>query len=304
MSAKKLKTMTVNYHDFIHPEDAAARKQLESIPGFETVVRYFMDVGIETYLHGTFMAEKIRLSPTQLPELYEKLPPICKIFGIPEPEFYLEMNPVPNAYTVGVKKTFVVVTSSLLEMCQGDELSAIIAHECGHIVCDHCLYTTMANYLLVIASMLPIVGNLVKPIDLGLKYWSRRAEFSADRAALVHAESEQPVVNALLRLTGGPEQFTGRINVEEYARQAEAYHNLKQNSTWHTLLQNVAIMNRTHPFSAVRISELVAWGKSNEFLKLKNAIKNTKHAAHCTACGAYTPPHSNFCKMCGSKINK
>lgn len=82
------------------------------------------------------MASTIRLSPTQFPEIYKHLPPICERLGIQEPEFYLEMNPTPNAYTAGDTRVFIVVTSSLVEMMDDEELDAILAHECGHCNLD------------------------------------------------------------------------------------------------------------------------------------------------------------------------
>ena len=79
--------------DFIHPEDAAALRKLESIPGFPALVKKFYALGYEKFFYGTNMASNIRLSENQLPELYRHLPPICRKLGIAEPEFYLEMNP-------------------------------------------------------------------------------------------------------------------------------------------------------------------------------------------------------------------
>ena len=121
--------------EFIHPEDAAALRQLESIPGFPTIAKKVLELGYEKLRYGINMASTIRLSPTQLPELYRHLPPICERLGIKEPEFYLEMNPVPNAYTSGDTRVFIVVTSGLVEMMDDEELDAILAHECGRILC-------------------------------------------------------------------------------------------------------------------------------------------------------------------------
>ena len=78
--------------EFIHPEDAAALRQLESIPGFPTIAKKVLELGYEKLRYGINMASTIRLSPTQLPELYRHLPPICERLGIKEPEFYLEMK--------------------------------------------------------------------------------------------------------------------------------------------------------------------------------------------------------------------
>lgn len=133
--------------EFIHPEDAAALRQLESIPGFPAIAKKVLELGYEKLKCGLNMASTIRLSPTQLPELYRHLPPICERLDIKEPEFYLEMNPVPNAYTSGDTRVFIAVTSGLVEMMDDEELDAILAHECGHILCRHVVYKMVADYL-------------------------------------------------------------------------------------------------------------------------------------------------------------
>ena len=73
--------------DFIHPEDAAALEALQKIPVLPKVVKSFLDIGIEQLTTGLNMAMKVRLSPTQLPELYHILPPICELLDIKEPDF-------------------------------------------------------------------------------------------------------------------------------------------------------------------------------------------------------------------------
>ena len=145
--------------EFIHPEDAAALRQLESIPGFPALVRKVMSLGLEPLRYGMNMATNIRLSPTQLPELYHHLPPICEKLGIDEPEFYLQMDPMPNAWTFGDTRIFITITSGLVEMMDNEELDAVIAHECGHILCRHVLYHNMAQYLLDGMDSLGLLGS-------------------------------------------------------------------------------------------------------------------------------------------------
>ena len=289
----------VKYQDFIHPEDDAARQQMEAIPGFQTVAKYFMELGVEKMLHGLFMAEKIRLSPTQLPELYKKLPPICEKFNIREPEFYLEMDPAPNAYTTGDKQTFLVITSGLLDSCNDEELTAVIAHECGHILCRHVFYRTVANFFVFAASALGLVGKLAAPIEFALNYWSRRSELSADRASLVYTGEHLSMVNALLRLTGGPEHLTGKINIQEYAEQAKHYYELRENSMWHKFLQGVAILDKDHPFSAVRVNELMKWSASEDFQRLRKIMQEYDDMKECSFCSRYNEKENKFCRYCG-----
>ena len=106
----------MQYTEFIHPEDAAALKALKAIPMLSTIVKKVMDVGAEQLQTGLNMASKVRLSPTQLPQLYNILPPICEQLEIKEPEFYLEMNPSPTAYAFGDTQTAITITSALVDM--------------------------------------------------------------------------------------------------------------------------------------------------------------------------------------------
>ena len=68
-----------------------------------------------------------------------------KKLGIDIPEIYLELDVVPNAYTYGDTKPFIVITSGLLETMPM-EYYDVIAHECGHIACIILYYTTIANF--------------------------------------------------------------------------------------------------------------------------------------------------------------
>lgn len=294
----------LNYKDFIHPEDEAARLQMEALPGFQTVTKYFIELGLEKMIHGLFMAEKIRLSPQQIPNVYNMLVPICRKFEIDEPEFYLEMNPQPNAYTTGDKQTFMVVTSGLLQTCNDEELTAVLAHECGHILCRHVFYSTVAHFLVFFVNAMGLLGKLVVPIEYSLNYWSRRSELSADRASVVYAGESAPMTNALLRITGGPKSITGEINVEEYAKQAKHYDELRENSKWHKFLQGVAILERDHPFSAVRISELMKWSNSNEFKQLRQTFIDQENMVRCRRCNNLNHKNNHFCRFCGNPITE
>ena len=77
----------MNSNNYTHPEDAAALRNLKAIPGFPALVKKTMEFGYERAIYGENMASRIRLSPTQLPEIYNRLPPICQKLGISEPNF-------------------------------------------------------------------------------------------------------------------------------------------------------------------------------------------------------------------------
>ena len=191
--------------DFIHPEDAAALQQMESIPGFPTFVKGILSLGLERLQYGMNMASSVRLSEQQLPEIYKHLPPICQKLGINIPEFYLSMDPQPNAWTFGDTRIFVTVTSGLLEMMDDEELDAVLAHECGHILCRHVLYHSVARYILSGIDSLGVLGKLTIPIQLAFLYWQRKSELSCDRAGAI-VTSPEVVSRTMARLAAGPKE--------------------------------------------------------------------------------------------------
>ncbi|MEE0992338.1 MAG: M48 family metallopeptidase [Bacteroidales bacterium] len=287
--------------EFIHPEDAAALRQLESIPGFPALVKKVLALGLEQLQYGINMASAIRLSPKQLPELYKHLPPICERLGIEEPEFYLQMNPMPNAFTFGDTKIFITITSGLVEMLDDEELDAVIAHECGHILCRHVLYNSLANYLKLGADALGILGNLTAPVEYALYYWNRKSELSCDRCAAI-VTSPQVVARVMARLAGGPRSLTERISSIEWAKQADEYDQIRNSNLWNKALQISAVLSMSHPFAAVRVREILRWEHSPQYAQLKQSPLLNPGAKTCNACGKVVNDDWTFCKHCGNKL--
>lgn len=285
--------------DFIHPEDAAALRQLENIPGFPTLVKKFYALGYEKLMYGTNMASNIRLSEKQLPELYRHLPPICQTLGIEEPEFYLEMNPMPNAYTFGDSKIFITLTSGLVEMLSDEEIDAVIAHECGHILCRHVLYHNMANLLLNGADALGLLEMITVPIKYAILYWQRKSELSCDRAGAI-ITSPETVSRVMVRLAGGPKSITSNVNIEEWAKQADLYETIRNDGMWNKALQTYAIMGTDHPFAAVRVREILKWGNSQAYANILAHINNDTYG--CPNCHHPIESEWKFCRHCGAKL--
>lgn len=288
--------------DFIHPEDAAALRQMESIPGFAALVKKVLAIGLENLQYGINMASNIRLSERQLPQIYNHLPPICRRMGIPEPEFYLKMDPYPNAWTYGDTRIYIVVTSALLDMMNDEELDAIIAHECGHILCRHVLYHTVADWISSGVANLGILGTLSTPIQFAMLYWQRKSELSADRAASI-ITSPEVVASTMARLSGGPKSITSQINLDEWAKQADKYDQIQNSGLWNKALQLSQIAQLNHPFSAVRVREILKWGRSEQYKMIKKGgtIVGTIGGA-CPCCGTPIEKDWQFCRNCGCKL--
>jgi len=285
----------------MHPEDAAALRQLESIPGFPAFVKSFLSLGFETLQYGINMASAVRLSEKQLPNLYRHLPPICEKLGIDVPEFYLSMDPCPNAWTFGDSRIFITVTSGLVDMMDDEELDAVIAHECGHILCHHVLYHSVARYILQGIDALGLLGKLTIPIQLAFLYWQRKSELSCDRAGAI-VTSPEVVSRTMARLAAGPKTITKEIDMGQWALQADKYDEIWNSNTWNKALQIYAISGQNHPFSAVRVREVLKWGQSKEYKNIQAALMAGDSAARCPRCHQIVDEGWTFCKHCGQKL--
>ena len=100
-----------------------------------------------------------------------------------------------------------------METLPEELIPSVLAHECGHIACRHCLYTTMGRFILSEAvSLLGLDGLAILPIQMAFSYWMRCSELSADRAAALCDGNADKVVETCLRFAGFDKDILGEIN--------------------------------------------------------------------------------------------
>jgi Zn-dependent protease with chaperone function len=146
--------------DVLHPFDQAARRRLESMP--------------------------------ELPALLPALPPVdpVDVPGLPS-ELRPMVGPICAAFAVAEPTTMHVETAELIGHLAPDEIEAVLAHECGHVLLDHVAYRTLLDDPAVPA-----------PVRGALAAWARAAELSADRAAAAYQGGADAVTRVLFRLAG------------------------------------------------------------------------------------------------------
>ena len=96
-------------------------------------------------------------------------------------------NAFPNAYTLAIagKQPFIMLNTSLLELLSEEELQCVIAHELGHLKCDHGMWLTVGNVLATsTTNFLPVISGA---IEEALFRWMRAAELTCDRCIVVHS---------------------------------------------------------------------------------------------------------------------
>jgi Zn-dependent protease with chaperone function len=185
------------------------------------------------------------------------------------PELYLEQTPAVNAYTQGDSIVSITLTTGLVEAMTDLQIRAVLAHEVAHVACHHVLYPTLGDLLLTAGSdLLGLGGLLTAPLRLPLYQWLRMSELSCDRAAALCLGDPQPMLEALMILAGGKESRFGPLNLESYIRQAETYAKETDESLLSKGLQYISVVGQTHPFLSMRVSELLAFSRSDRCKQL------------------------------------
>src|SRR5437763_9202363 len=140
-----------------HPYDRSALNALQKVPGLDLIVRKFIELFPERVAYIQNVAQTVRVTKRQCPQLYVQLREACAILDMREPEIYVAHNPLPNAWTSGHDHPYIIITSELLDLMSEDEIMAVIGHELGHIKSGHVLYRTIA---LSITLLMTIVGDM------------------------------------------------------------------------------------------------------------------------------------------------
>lgn len=257
---------------FRHPIDTQSTIALQRLFPLEFLIRQGSSGVLEQLMFLENMSSGVRVGPSQLPKIYAALQEAKQVLGLDIPvDLYVKQNPVPNAYTMTMqgKKPFIVVHSALIELMTPEELQAVIAHELGHLKCEHGVWITAANIILNLASQIPITGRLAaQSMQMMLMRWQQAAELSCDRASLLVVQDPRVVVSVIMKLTGGAASFAGEMNPDAFLRQAREFEEESSNSWIGRQLRQVNAQTLTHPLPVVRVRELDAWSRSDEYRRL------------------------------------
>ncbi len=257
---------------FRHPLDKEATKALKQIPGIDMMVRNLLGPLAEQVFYVENIASSVLVGDKQLPHLHQLLLEACKILDIEPPQLYIKQHPAPNAYTFAMrgKQPFVVLHTSLIDMLTPEETQAVIAHELGHLKCDHSVYLTPVNILILAATAVPTVGAvLAQTIQAQLLEWVRCAEFTCDRAALLATQNPKAVMSVLMKLAGGSPSIAPQLNLDAFIEQARAYDDISNNELGE-MVKVARTAQLTHPVPVLRAREIDRWASSKDYEKLLN----------------------------------
>ncbi len=269
MSFSKSLLVGLKADQFRHPLDLEATNSLKQLPGLDLLVRNLLGPVAEQFFYLENIASSILVGEQQLPQIHSLLLESCRVLDVEPPQLYVRQNPVPNAYTFAMrgKQPFIVMHTSLIELLTPEEIQAVIAHELGHLKCDHGVYLTLANIIVLAAGQLPLGGVITQGLQAQILEWVRCAEFTCDRAALLATQDPRTIMSVMMKLTGGSPSLASQLNLDAFIAQARAYDDVDKTEIGQ-LLKQMQTSQLTHPVPVLRAREIDRWASSQSYQSL------------------------------------
>ncbi len=258
-----------------HSLDRKSLEALRSLPGFPQVAKWVGANIAERQFRVHQLSSGVRCGEDQFPELLRLCDTARERLGVGNhinPTLFLGESPMMNAMTLGFEETYVVVKSALLDQLTDDEVVAVLGHEIGHLHSGHPLYKSLVWMMLGGAMAFSgILRLLTAPIQKALLKWSRCAELTCDRAGLLATRDLGASMGVLLTMAGGSRPGTTRrtsIRLAPFIRQAREIQDVESESTADGIMSDLLSMNRSHPYVAWRVTELIRWVEDGRYLEI------------------------------------
>jgi Zn-dependent protease with chaperone function len=247
-----------------HPADRAATAALKAVPMLDTVVRKLIEFRYERALRQFYLGNSLKVSERQLSDVWSSYRGVSRVLDMPdEHDLYVSSTPMLgfNAATIGSQKPIIVFGASLLRELGPAEQRGVIAHELGHILSDHVVYMTALDILLRGVNLPGIVGMPLRAVRAVLLEWSRAAELSCDRAAILAVRDPRIVCRTLMVVASG--MPAASLDLDAFMAQAMEYENWEDS---HDRVRRFFIeIGATHSFAVRRVSEVMSWVQSGEY---------------------------------------
>ncbi len=255
---------------FRHPLDLEATNALKQLPGLDLMVRNLLGPLAEQFFYLNNIATSVLVGENQLPHLHKLLLEACETLDLEPPQLYVQQHPVPNAYTFAMrgKQPFIVLHTSLIDLLTLEEIQAVIAHELGHLKCEHGVYLTPLNIIVLAAGLLPGWGQAIaQSLQAQMLEWLRCAEFTCDRAALLATQDPKVVMSVLMKLAGGSPTLAPQLNLDAFIAQARAYDAVSSTELGE-FLKSAQTAPLSHPLPVLRAREIDRWASSQAYQSL------------------------------------
>jgi Zn-dependent protease with chaperone function len=269
MARQKVIFPNISPRAWEHPADRAALSTLQAVPGLDVLLQKMIGNTSERSLRLVALSSAVRVSERQFAKVHKLFREVCGVLDVKQvPELFMSASPFVNARAVGVERPFIMLNSSLMDTLSDEELLAVIAHELGHCLSGHLLYSTLlvmlTNYTMPILQSIPLGGAAVLAVRMALMEWYRKSELSCDRAGLLVVQDPDVCYTLEMKLAGG--RHVSEMNINEFFTQAYEYES--GGSMMDSVHKVLNLLGETHPFPVLRLVELKKWVDSGEYARI------------------------------------
>ena len=219
----------------------------------EATTRLWRDVA-----RADLLGTAVKVTDSQYPRVFQAAKAAGAALHVRVPIIFAAPNTDFNVKVLGTEDApHLIVNMQLAEKLDDTELAAAIGHELGHVQNNHILYATALHYLTHSAAF--FIRWVVQPAIMTLQAWSRRAEVTCDRAALLSVKDLDKTLSALVKVELGLEKGAA-FNVEEY---------LKQPPDTKKGFGRFGELFRSHPYVPKRIQALRLFADSALYAQIR-----------------------------------
>ena len=251
----------MDVHQVRFEADRSLAVQFLADPLVLSIKKQLAESGQQHGIRRHFLARALRLSPAIAPTACGVLERCVKaldvkhkveLFVFPSADFNAACTPTEQG------RVFVLLSSSLLECFDEEELTFVIGHELGHHIYGH--HDIPVGPLL--SGKVPI-----RPARaLQLHSWQRYAEISADRAGLLCCGSFMAAARSFFKLSSGLRMVPTEERIQAFVEQAdELFREVTAASSVESTSHGDWLSS--HPFSPIRLRSALAFEQSVAFHK-------------------------------------
>lgn len=255
----------LDIHKIAHPVDQQLIGILEKFNLSEILNDPIEDMINANY--AQMLATGIAVDEKNFPEVYKILKDTANLLGIKIPHTIITNGITGvNAFATGTDDNpFIAISNVTPVNLSINELTFIVAHECGHIAMEHMVYHSVGTLAADLGKLIPGVGPVVAQAAVfPLNYWNRCSEITADRIGLLCCGDLKTSQMALLKIVGGFNDISN-IDIEQYILQAKRVLNM-------SALGKVGEYFASHPMIHKRLLALEYFANSESYFEVTGKI--------------------------------
>lgn len=162
------------------------------------------------------LGSAVKVTDQQYPRVYHAAKAAGAALRVTVPSVFAAPSDKIKVAVLGTDDApHLIVNLQLAERLDDTQLIAAIGHELGHVQNGHIFYATALHYLRHSAAF--YVRWVVQPAIMTLQAWSRRAEVTCDRAALLAVRDLDRTLQALVAIELGLDQGAA-FSAEDYLK--------------------------------------------------------------------------------------